>query len=501
MTGRVFSALALCLFVASLGMFVPLGIPAALAQDAGDCGCLEVTDPDFSPAVLWQGASPELSLHEIITLAAPVLWYSMDEPLFSKGDFPFPHPHPCDESADTSIVYYQLRKIQLRQNMDEVTLPPQDDRLFFEKTESFTVRYYFYYHEDIGLNPHTHDLEVAEFEISLDRTEAGCYQVRMTRVTAFAHGTDWYSNELRIVEGKEQGLRTPIVLFVEEGKHATCPDRNADGIYTPGYDINVRVNDAWGIRDVFGSGWLIAPGFNFAMFKPRWPRFALLPPETPNRCITHDYFSSLKKEFENNWHYELRPANRIEMCDDVPPSRDFLMSMMKDHSFGAGYEPDQYETGSLKALAEPLRGTKGKLPSINLRWDRALGLSFAGRGIPIESQYLIPRATWIFRDNEFSIEGMISSSASRFMGSYFSAGGAYELDRYRAPDGGIVTATDKNWNFVAEAGVKFRFRIKGKARVFLLGYEFGGVRLGIRTSGFDSLKNARFIAEIGAGVW
>jgi hypothetical protein len=189
------------------------------------------------------------------------------------------------------------------------------------------------------------------------------------------------------------------------------------------------------------------------------------------------------------------------MCDDVPPSRDFLMGMMKHHRFGAEYQPEQHAANSIRALSEPLIGTRGKLPSINLRWDRHLGLSFALRGRSIEAIYIVPRATWIFDGGEISFEGMITSSASRFMGGYFSAGAAYEQDYLRNESGGISESPEKRWNFVAETGVKFRFRIKGKLRIAILGYEFGGVRLGVRTSGFDSLKNGRFIAEIGAGVW
>ena len=41
-----------------------------------------------------------------------------------------------------------------------------------------------------------------------------------------------------------------VTLLVEEGKHAVAPDRNADGVYTPGYDVNKRIKDAWGVRDV-----------------------------------------------------------------------------------------------------------------------------------------------------------------------------------------------------------------------------------------------------------
>jgi hypothetical protein len=199
-------------------------------------------------------------------------------------------------------------------------------------------------------------------------------------------------------------------------------------------------------------------------------------------------------------HYELRAANTVVMCDDVPPHREFLLEMMTRHKFGAGNEPTQFKAASVKRLAEPLLGS-GKLPSINLRWDRGLGLSLAASGLPVEAIYLVPRATWIFDTGEVSFEGLISTSASRFMGSYISLGGAYEEDRYRNAEGGVSTITDKRWNFVTETGIKFRFRISGKLRLVTLGYQFAGVRFGIRMSGFDSLKNGRLIAEIGGGVW
>jgi hypothetical protein len=316
------------------------------AQTDVNCDCLKYGDPDYKAAMLWRGLSPSLSLPEIVTLAAPVLWYSVDEPLIVMGEIPLPHPHPCDEPADIGVTYYQVTKVMLRPGADEVTIPEQEDAGFFEKTASFTVRYYFYYRQDIGMNSHHHDLEVTEFEIALNKTESGCYEVEIMRVTALAHGTDWYSNEVQI---RGEFVRTPVVLFVEEGKHATCPDRNADGIYTPGYDVNVRINDAWGVRDVFGAGWLIAPGYAASMTKPRHRLFKVLPPDTPHRCATDEFSSSLR-DTTGLTHYELRAANTVVMCDDVPPDREFLLSMMTKHKFGAGNEPEQFKSGSVKKL-------------------------------------------------------------------------------------------------------------------------------------------------------
>lgn len=447
-------------------------------------------------AIIWRGEEPELSLPDIVGLAAPILWYSYDEPLLLKGEFPFPHPHPCDTPSDTSVVYYQVIRIILRGH-DEVTIPEQDDTDFFRKVENFTVRYYFYYREDVGMNPHTHDLEVTEFEIALDQMDDGCWHVRIVRVTSFAHGTDWYSNELIGAED----MKIPVTLFVEEGKHATCPDRNADGVYTPGYDVNVRINDAWGVRDIFASGWLISPGFSASMFKARRPEYRVFPPDSPHRQIVHPFVSSDSDKPPGAAHYELRPANTIIMCDDVPPHRDFLLDMMTRHRFGAGNEPEQYASGSVRALAEPLKGTTGIIPSINLRWDRALGLSFALRGRAIESQYIVPRATWIFKGDQWSFELLWSNSASRFVSPYLSSGAGWEKVVFRDDQGNVITSADKEWNWVTEAGMKFRAQVTGKWKILTLGHSFAGVRLGFRFSGIDVISNGRIIAEIGAGVW
>jgi hypothetical protein len=37
--------------------------------------------------------------------------------------------------------------------------------------------------------------------------------------------------------------------------------------------------------------------------------------------------------------------------------------------------------------------------------------------------------------------------------------------------------------------------------VFSLGYQFAGVRFGIRYSGFETVKLTRMIVEVGPGVW
>ena len=67
----------------------------------------------------------------------------------------------------------------------------------------------------------------------------------VTRVTGEAHGNPWYYNVLEV----DSGTELPIHILVEEGKHATATDKNADGYYTPGYDVTVLRMTTWGVRD------------------------------------------------------------------------------------------------------------------------------------------------------------------------------------------------------------------------------------------------------------
>jgi hypothetical protein len=69
------------------------------------------------------------------------------------------------------------------------------------------------------------------------------------RITGKAHGILWYDNTLTV----DQTTQLPVHVLVEEGKHASCTDRNADGRYSAACDVTERVNDAWGTRHA-GTG-------------------------------------------------------------------------------------------------------------------------------------------------------------------------------------------------------------------------------------------------------
>jgi hypothetical protein len=169
--------------------------------------------------------------------------------------------------------------------------------------------------------------------------------------------------------------------------------------------------------------------------------------------------------------------------------------MMRGHRLGADFRADQYEVEFLHELAEPLSGPRGLIPDLSVRWDRGIGVSLMLRGLDLREAYLVPRFNWVGR--EVSAEVLFTRTAAQFSSWYLSSGVAREY----TPDGRDEGASGADWKFVAEVGVKFRARLTGRRRIFSLGYDFAGLRLGVRSSGFDTLQPIRLIVEVGAGVW
>ena len=473
--------------------------PAAAGQI---CACVAPGDPGFEAGVIWKGTRA-LSLPEIASLLAPILWFSSDEPLLIEGQSPLPHPHPCDLDTGKAVVYYQVREIDLA-GSSRVTLPEEEDAELWDKVDQMTIRYYFYYREDRGFGGHHHDLEIAEFKVALETTGDGCYRIRLLKATGFAHGLDWYSNELEI----KGDTRFPLTFLIEEGKHASCPDRNADGIYTPGYDVNHRINDAWGVRDVMGSGVMGSSRFEASMTKPRNFRFRVVPPETSLTCCDLRN-SSYARSDEFLWRYDLRAANRIAVCDDMVPDRERLLGQMKEHKFGSAHEPRQSSSWKARNFAESLTYIDGWLPPLSLRRDRGWGLGLTLRALDLEQfGYLAPRINWIPDTGDISLEGMIMPSASQFFSWYVAAGAAWEheyveIDQMEIMGDpySIMAYANPEWSFVTEIGVKVRARLSGKWRILSLGYHFAGVRIGLRSSGINDIERLRLILEIGAGIF
>jgi hypothetical protein len=309
--------------------------------------------------------------------------------------------------------------------------------------------------------------------------------VQVERVVAFAHGVDWYSNELELGDD----TRYPLTFFVEEGKHASAPDRNADGIYTPGYDVNRRIQDAWGVRDVLGSGALISPGYQPSMTKPRRPQYRVVP-ATPLPACVDEQHRSLEEDAEVLARYELRPSRHVPICPGVVAAGE-LEGSMRLNAFGLGRVPSQQTFAALEsALLQLPSGPGALVPSVAFRWDQGPGVALVFRGLDLRELYVVPRVTWI-AGPKAALEALVTQSAAQFASGYFSTGAAWE----RQSDGAT------GWRFVLETGLKFRVTLQGWQRILSLGYTFAGLRFGVRSEGFDHLTNLRLVVELGAGAF
>ena len=480
-----------------LGLYAPC-LAARAHGDTAGCGTVE------DPRVVWCGAEERLSFRRLALCAAPVLWFSPDEPLLRERKRAIPQRILCDRlsvnpgeeppPADSALVYYQVARVlvsraagarpETRETLRDQAIPVKD-------TSKLALRYYFYYEEDFGFNPHVHDLEGIEMQVAVEESGAspGERCARLLSVKGFAHGSDWQANILQVPN--DRSLVTPLTVLVEEGKHASCPDRNGDGLYTPGYDVNVRANDAWGVRDIFASR-LPSPRFRQEHSKPRTRRAggyylgAAMPPEEPatgQRLLAEKRGVAAPAEA-----YELASAHELEPCSGAPPRRAGRLSFLD-----LGKSMAQRRFGQALPEVYTSRNTYRYGPLPPLQTLRGLAVSVAHDGQPLVSVsgYLpdelrvfggwpLARATWsLDGPRRFVLDMAYTPSVSRFADWYAAAGWRHELGT--RPGGG----NDSKWEL--EAGLQLR-------------WQFIGVRLGGRTRvAHFGLSDERIVVELGLG--
>ena len=327
----------------------------------------------------------------------------------------------------------------------------------------------------------------------------GCASPPLRRSLTAAAG---YSNTLKIRED----TKYPVTLFVEEGKHATAPDRNADGTFMRGYDVTERVNDAWGVRDSLGHGVLLSSGYTSEMTKPRRQALRVLPPPSP-------YLQVRARQRSDNdgqtalGRYELRPANTVAPCEAISPDRARLIGIMDEHRFGLDKLPPQFESGSAtRALSELSLPDSWLSASLRVT-NRRLGAALIFKGLDLREGWIVPRVT--ISGQDATGELLFTPSASRWADYYFSGGVrrqyvATREQRTIDTEQGrheIEVVLPPTWQIVVETGVKIRAQLPRKMRPFVLGYSFGGLRFGVQALGFAHVDQLRFIWEIGAGAW
>ena len=488
----------------------------ALAVWAGAASAQSTCDFSSVPGVVWQGTKQQMTLGEFAAYAAPIFWMSPDEPVMEEKagkDVMVPEGLPFEEPASGPVVYYQYDQIDARTDIQVVTggyIPNTESKAdaVLDLREVVTVRlkYIAYFSREEGLGGHEHDVEPTEVKMFVlsdsDLKDVSCpeptYAIGISRVTGEAHGYIWFYNVLET----DEYVRFPIHMLVEEGKHGMCTDKNGDGVYTPGFDVSTRINDAWGVRDIIRGGTLFTGGYEPWMAKTRLKEHRVFPP-LPDDSSLRDRHSNDDGEYApDNAIYELRPFPAAAMADD-----ELLHHKMEEKEV-----VDWPHVGSIGAAKEFRSFLDSDLAlksfAISLRYDGDLGVSavfplFIVKNFedPMAGGFLVNRIYLKDKDlRDFGYSLLYMKSASRWIDPYIGVG--FEVDKELDADGNTIT----DRHFVMESGFKFRVNVTKSPLPFLAWFtEYWGLRVGLQYHGFPDVGNTRtpinYVFEIGAGVF
>lgn len=452
--------------------------------------------------LVWHGDRRYLDFGELAAYAAPVVWFSPDEPLLdgaSGKDIRLPTGFPFEQPAEGPVVYYRVRTILLKDGVaqDEPTLLDEDPgrvgtRIDLSRVGAIDLDYFFFYPSEEGLGAHKYDVESVEMKLVVvraDRYPELGWWITVSRVTAKAHGVLWYDNTLEI----DRHTRLPVHIMEEEGKHASCTDKNGDGQYTPGFDVNVRVNDAWGVRDVMATGSLYSGGYQAWMSKLRRPEHRVLPP-LPADSPLREAYSEAGVYAPRNAVYALRPFPRVAPAVAFDPALErFVDKGDEDWPLVKPYDGLERFTSWLD--------TESFVKSVGLafRYDGQPGLSVVfpllvvkNVSDPIGGGWLVNRVylkDTRLRDLSWNL--LYTTSASRWIDGYFAIGWEWDDDGTRTHTHGMT-----------EAGIKLRFNMKESPLKPLAKItDFWGVRMGVKNLGIWEWDHIGYAVEVGAGAF
>ena len=471
----------------------------------------------YRNSTVWQGNTPWISLEKIAAYAAPVLWFSPDEPNmkgFLQDGIHIPEAFPFERPVRKPVVYYKILNLFTKKGVPQELAYKNDSinkghaAINLDQVKVFYLDYYFYYSSELGLNSHPHDIESVVMKMVADRHPVtNAYRIRVENVNGRAHGLYWYNN-LHVVDIY---TKFPVTVLIEEGKHASCPDANGDGIYTPSYDVNVRTNDAWGIRDIIRGGTLFSGAYQSWMTKVRTPVTIVCPP-MPGDSPLYDDFVSDVRNLPAKTVYELRPFPEAAMLagdrhlqdlvkDKKPVKWPEVKSSKKIAKKIKGIPEDvnrhpitiayrQEENGGLTYIM-PLLIVKNVAAPMTGGWF--INKFYNGRG-----DYIVEKdqSGKIISSTDKTVFGhmiMHMSSASRWLDPYVGMG--YEINDYDERE----DITRYKMDFAAEFGFKIRFNMKMKP--LFKRTKFLGIRIGYRMTGFAPIKETGLLLEIGAGAW
>jgi hypothetical protein len=467
--------------------------------------------PARNPSLVWKTAQTTVSIERLASICAPVLWFSPDEPLLVRNGGPnaIPTVLPEDTPTNSAIVYYQCTELVTRSRIDKPVGP--GTAVVLKELKRVVIDYYFSYEKDYGLGGHRRDVERIRVHLKRKRAEQeNLSLIEVTRIEGYAHGLFWLRNNVVTwALDNEDVLVLPITILVEEGKHASCPDRNADGYYTPGYDVNVLVNDAWGIRDPMRSG-RVGSHYKAWMTKARDPRDRVLPPKLVDYPMskpdTLNYAAGVASDSTSN-RYMLRYSPGQEWKKKLSKGDyGFLLELLDKNDVG---EPPK-TGGPLHAVYGGLAGPD-LWENFNLSW-RYDEQSMLTATVP-NVLWAVPaairnRERFMSYINETPIVG-------GFLGFKFDLGTSTRADKRGIGYALFYTPSTSRWidwygsvgieqigrgspwQGAVEAGYKFRITVPKFPALF----KFLGVRAGLRSrADWGELDRGRFVFEIGGGA-
>ena len=468
--------------------------------------------PENLDGIIWKGKETSLSFQELAAYAAPMLWFSPDEPLLCKkyNDKPIPEPFPF-ETADKPVVYFKIKTLYAENKTllkQELGFKDHEDQIIDLKTvRAIDLNYYYYFSKDIGLGTHPHDIEYITLQMQVVQT-LDCpdydYAIAVKTVIAKAHGLIWYQNILDV----DDQTFFPLSILIEEGKHASCTDQNADGEFTPGYDVTRRINDAWGIRDIITTGKLFSGKFQAWMAKRREPEDIVFPP-IPKTHPNYDEFMKKFGEFAENAVYELRSYPEFPR-EDIDDDLTRFMRSKRPHKWPQISTVIEDGAAQMWAKEEKIY----RQVSLAYRYDGTNNVSISIPFFIVKSLEAPMTGGWIYhklyfgdlnlirnsKANYFKIFGhqfVHSPSASRWLDTYIGLG--YEFHE-------VNTNPEKSKYdifFVSEAGIKMRLNINNTPFKFLrhLGTDFWGIKMGWKNVGLHPFIESGFVIEVGAGAF
>jgi hypothetical protein len=193
--------------VASLAALLPA--PAA-AQNPNRTRPADACDFSQVPGVIWWGTERFMSMERLAGYAAPILWYSPDEPSLEEASGAAIRIPEVMEgggpAADRPVMYFQVEKLLTRGAGGDVvdrTPPGGPAAAVFDvsRTAALTLSFYAYFKWEEGLGAHPHDIEPVEFKLVVlpmaskvlqGYTSGTCGQpgwvILASRTSAKAHG-------------------------------------------------------------------------------------------------------------------------------------------------------------------------------------------------------------------------------------------------------------------------------------------------------------------------